>query len=146
MANDFSVALATKLYPLLAGDGLPLPQALGTVLKDPDVVAAPPTARCPALSVAAPALFGSSAAGLQLSAPEHDGPVAPVAGAAKLAGFPSQPDRFVGRTGIMARASSALAVRSGRSAVLLHGMPGGGKTACAVELAYTLEHAFDTLI
>lgn len=146
VANDFSVALATKLYPLLAGDGLPLPQALGTVLKDPDVVAAPPTARCPALSVAAPALFGSSAAGLQLSAPEHDGPVAPVAGAAKLAGFPSQPDRFVGRTGIMARASSALAVRSGRSAVLLHGMPGGGKTACAVELAYTLEHAFDTLI
>ena len=146
VADDFAVALAAKLYPLLAGDGHRLPQALGTVLKDPDVVAVPPTARCPALSVAAPALFGSSAAGLRLSAPEHDGPVAPGAGAAKLAGFPPQPDRFVGRTGVMARASSALAPHSGRSGVLLHGMPGGGKTACAVELAYTLEHAFDTLI
>jgi hypothetical protein len=30
--------------------------------------------------------------------------------------------------------------------VLLHGMPGGGKTACALELAYTHEHAFDRLV
>jgi hypothetical protein len=144
--DDFAVALAAKLYPLLAGDGLPLPQALGTVLRDPEVIAAPPTARCPALSVAAPALFGSAATALRLSAPEHDGPAAPSVEASKLAGFPPQPDRFVGRTGVMARASAALAVRSGRPGVLLHGMPGGGKTACAVELAYTLEHAFETLI
>jgi hypothetical protein len=30
--------------------------------------------------------------------------------------------------------------------VLLHGMPGGGKTACALELAYTHEDAFDRLV
>ena len=30
--------------------------------------------------------------------------------------------------------------------MLLHGMPGGGKTACALELAYTHEHVFDRLV
>ena len=46
----------------------------------------------------------------------------------------------------MARASAALAAESGIPGVLLHGMPGGGKTACALELAYGHEHAFDRLI
>ena len=63
-----------------------------------------------------------------------------------MAGFPPQPERFVGRTGVMARASAALAAESGIPGVLLHGMPGGGKTACALELAYGHEHAFDRLI
>ena len=63
-----------------------------------------------------------------------------------MAGFPPQPERFVGRTGVMARASAALAAQSGMPGVLLHGMPGGGKTACALELAYGHEHAFDRLI
>ena len=35
---------------------------------------------------------------------------------------------------------------SGVPGVLLYGMPGGGKTACATELAYTHEHAFDRLV
>ena len=63
-----------------------------------------------------------------------------------MAGFPPQPDRFVGRTAVMARASAALAAASGIPGVLLHGMPGGGKTACALELAYSHEHAFDRLV
>ena len=63
-----------------------------------------------------------------------------------MAGFPPQPERFVGRTGVMARASAALAVESGIPGVLLHGLPGGGKTACALELAFTHEHAFDRLV
>ena len=63
-----------------------------------------------------------------------------------MAGFPPQPDRFVGRTGVMARASAALAAESGIPGVLLHGMPGGGKTACALELAYGHEHAFERLV
>ena len=64
----------------------------------------------------------------------------------RLAGFPAQPDRFVGRTAVMARASAALAPGSKVPGVVLHGMPGGGKTACALELAYTHEHAFGALI
>jgi hypothetical protein len=67
-------------------------------------------------------------------------------GALKLAGFPPQPDRFVGRTRVMAAASAALAAGSGMPGVLLYGMPGGGKTACSVELAYTHELAFDRLV
>jgi hypothetical protein len=39
-----------------------------------------------------------------------------------------------------------LAAGSGVPGVLLHGMPGGGKTACALELAYTHEHAFNRLV
>ena len=46
----------------------------------------------------------------------------------------------------MARASAVLAAGSRIPGVLLHGMPGGGKTACALELAYTHEHAFDRLV
>ena len=146
VADGFAIALAAKLYSLLAGEGLPLPQALGIALRDRDVIADPPTSRCPALSVATPALFGSRAAGLRLEAPELSGPVTPGVGALKLAEFPPQPDQFVGRTAVMARASAALAPRSGASGVLLYGMPGGGKTACALELAYTHEHAFDKLV
>lgn len=42
----------------------------------------------------------------------------------------------------MAAASAALAPGSGRTTVLLHGMAGAGKTACALELAYRHQDAF----
>ncbi|MDQ2707392.1 MAG: ATP-binding protein, partial [Actinomycetota bacterium] len=63
----------------------------------------------------------------------------------KLARFPAQPARFVGRVGPMTRATAALAPRSGRPGVLLHGMAGAGKTACALELAYTHQESFPLL-
>jgi hypothetical protein len=146
VVDDFAIALAEKLYDLLAGKGQPLPRALGIALKDREVIADPPTAGCPALSVATPALFGERAVGLRLAAPQRGGPVSYDTRLLKLAGFPPQPGRFVGRTAVMARASAALAPRSGAAGVLLHGMPGGGKTACALELAYTHEHAFERLV
>ncbi len=61
-----------------------------------------------------------------------------------MAGFPEQPERFVGRNPIMTAASTALRPGSGRSAVLLQGMPGIGKTACAVELAYLCRDQFSS--
>ena len=42
----------------------------------------------------------------------------------------------------MAQASAALAPDSGGTAILLHGMAGAGKTACALELAYRHQDAF----
>ena len=42
----------------------------------------------------------------------------------------------------MARASAVLAPGSGRAGVLLHGMAGSGKTACALELAYRHQDSF----
>ncbi|CAM5481572.1 CHAT domain-containing protein OS=Streptomyces glaucescens OX=1907 GN=SGLAU_15050 PE=4 SV=1 [Streptomyces glaucescens] len=61
-------------------------------------------------------------------------------------GAPGVAERFVGRGGVMARASAALAPRSGLCGVLLLGMPGAGKTACARELAATHAHAFDAVV
>ena len=144
VTDEFAIPLAEELYGLLAAQGLPLPRALGTALSR--VVAIPPTPARPALSAATPALFGASAAELRLRAPRCSSPEMNTAARLVLEGFPAQPKRFVGRTAVMARASAALAPRSGAMGVLLYGMPGGGKTACALELAYTHVHAFDELV
>jgi hypothetical protein len=144
VGDDFAIALAGRLYELLAAKGQPLPQAVGIALRE--LVAESAGNGWSALSVATPALFGGRAVGLRLAAPVRVEPEEYSTIPLKLAGFPPQPDRFVGRTGVMARASAALAAGSGVPGVLLHGMPGGGKTACALELAYTLEHAFDRLV
>ena len=144
VVEDFAIVLASKLYDLLADEGQPLPRALGMALRQS--VPESPTPACPALSAGTPALFGARAVGLRLAAPQRRQDGSSETGTPKMTGFPPQPDRFVGRTGVMARASAALADASGVPGILLHGMPGGGKTACALELAYTHEHAFDRLI
>jgi CHAT domain len=139
--DEFAIALSEKLYNLLADKGQPLPRAVGLTLRHL-------AGNYPARAVATPALFGARAAGLTLAAPKRSGArsYATDSGDLKLAGFPPQPDRFVGRTGVMARASAELAAGSGIPGVLLHGMPGGGKTACALELTYGHEHAFEQII
>jgi len=139
--DDFAIELSEKLYSLLADKGQPLARAVAMTVKQ--ITAG---GRFPVLSAVTPALFGASAAELRLAAPRRT--LSPSYGTAelKMAGFPPEPQRLVGRTGVMARSSAALAEASGVPAVLLHGMPGGGKTACALELAYTHEHAFDRLV
>ena len=147
--DDFALALSKKLYALLAGDGLPLPEAVGTTLHELESGfhdAGPGSIVFPPLSLAAPALFGSCAIGLRLVAPDRDSSEIDDSVELTMPGFPPQPERFVGRTGAMARASAALAAGSGMPGVLLFGMPGSGKTACALELAYGHEHAFDRLV
>lgn len=64
-----------------------------------------------------------------------------------MAGAPERVQwRFTGQADLLARAGAALAAGSGLSGVLLHGMPGGGKTACALRLAYVHEDDFDRLV
>jgi tetratricopeptide (TPR) repeat protein len=53
-----------------------------------------------------------------------------------LAHFPPEPERFVGRVGLLTKARGAIARESVSTGVLFYGMSGGGKTACALELAY----------
>jgi hypothetical protein len=152
VTDDFALELTAKLYDLLIGKGQPLPRAVGMTLRQltsPGSASAGPTGAAPdaaqafpALSVATPALFGAVAADLRLAAPDRLGPLNYDTGLLTMAGFPDDPERFVGRTGLMARASAALAAASGMPGVLLHGMPGGGKTAAALELAYGHESAF----
>ena len=139
VADEFAIALSANLYELLVGEGQALPRAVGQALE-----------RLagngfPALSMAAPALFGARAAGLTLAAPNRGTRPSRDDGDPKMAGFPPHPDLFVGRTGVLAGASAVLAAESGVPGVLLHGMPGGGKTACALELAYGHEHDFESL-
>jgi hypothetical protein len=148
--DEFAIALTAKLYDLLARQGQPLPRAVAMTWKQlagsAGRAGVADGLEFSALSLAAPAIFGGAAAALTLSAPKRGGTPSFKAEDLKLAGFPDQPDRFVGRTGVMARASAALARDSGVPGVLLHGMPGGGKTACALELAYGHEDAFESLI
>ncbi|MGC4819797.1 hypothetical protein [Micromonospora sp. DT63] len=143
VVDDFAIALAGSFYQLVLGKGQPVARALGLTL--PRVVQDPPTAGAPALSVTTPALFGARAGELRLDAPPGQ-PVVFQAEQQKLARFDPQPQRFVGRVGPMTRATAALAPRSGRSGVLFHGMAGAGKTACALELAYTHEDGFARLV
>jgi hypothetical protein len=84
-----------------------------------------------AAAVATPALFGRYAAELAMSAPAGKAPVR-----LGLAYFPDEPERFVGRVGVLGQARAAMARGSGQTGVLFHGKAGGGKTACALELAY----------
>ncbi len=142
VVDDFAIALNRELYGLLVGQGQPLAAAVGMAL--PDLVAGPATPACPAISAGTPALFGARAVDLVLEAPAG-GPLVFDAERTKLADFPDQPERFVGRVGVMVRANAALAERSGASGVLFHGMAGAGKTACALELAYTQEDNFRVL-
>lgn len=139
VADDFVIGLAERLYDLLLGKGQPLCRALRLALPEAVRDLGPP------LSVATPALFGSSAAGLRLL-PPVGGPVVFDEAKVKLAGFPAEPKRFVGRVGPMARGNAALAPHSGHSGVLFHGMAGAGKTACALELAYGHEQSFARLV
>jgi tetratricopeptide (TPR) repeat protein len=139
VADEFAIALSANLYELLVAEGQALPRAVGQALER---LAGD---GFQALSMAAPALFGERAAGLTLAAPKRAIRSSPDAGDPKMPGFPPQPDLFVGRTGVLTRASAALAAESGVPGVLLHGMPGGGKTACALELAYGHEHDFESL-
>jgi hypothetical protein len=104
-------ALHLALDAALAGDGLPL-------------------------SAATPILIGARAAALQLTAPLRALEAISLPATGLGIAFPEQPERFVGRLQPMLRASQALASGSPQRGVLFHGMPGAGKTACALELAY----------
>ncbi|MGW1985420.1 CHAT domain-containing protein [Streptomyces collinus] len=143
VADDFAIGLAERFYDLVLGKGQPVDRALGLTL--PRVVPRQPTAGTPALSASTPALFGNRALDLELIAPAGE-PLVFQAEREKLARFPDQPARFVGRVGPMTRASTALAPRSRVGGVLFHGMAGAGKTACAVELAYAHQDTFQVLV
>jgi tetratricopeptide (TPR) repeat protein len=141
--DDFAIALDEQLYEGLFGRDQKLARAVQLAL--PEAAGEAPTVGAPAISTATPALFGPLAAGLSLSPPL--GQPSFNVGTLKMADFPDEPERFVGRTGILARASTALAPRNQQqhNSVLFYGMAGAGKTACALELAYRHEPVFGAL-
>ena len=136
--DEFAIALAKELYPAILESGQSVDIAAGLAI--PDAAGSQPTAGRPALSICTPALFGP-AVGLKFSPPKGR----PDLSEPKIAGFPQEPQRFVGRTYALLAASAALAANSGRTAVVFHGMAGIGKTSCALELAYQHRDRFEAL-
>lgn len=132
VADEFAIALAGRLYEGVFELDLPLDRALPRAVAG--ALAGGPSLARPAISVAVPALVGTRAAGLLLRPPAGKPRLDPAA--VRMAAFPPELPRFVGRSRVMAAASAALAPDSGRTGVLFHGMAGAGKTACALELAY----------
>ena len=136
--DEFAIAFGDVFYEHLLSRGQPVDVAVARALKD---AAGPaPSAARPAVSLATPGVFGARAAGLRLEVPRGRPEMNPAE--QRMAYFPGEPARFVGRAEAMAKASAALAPGSGRTGVLLHGMAGAGKTACALELAYRHADAF----
>ena len=138
VTDEFAIAFTEDLYERVLGRGQRLGAALARAV--PEAAGPEPSPARPAISLATPVLAGSQAAGLVLQAPAG----APVLDPAlvRMERFPAEPERFVGRAQAMAQASAALAAGSGRTGVLLHGMAGSGKTACALELAYRHQDSF----
>jgi CHAT domain-containing protein/AAA ATPase-like protein len=144
VTETFAAAFGNELYRLMFERNVPLAQARATAVRT--ATAGPPTPARPAVSAGAPALYGRTALDLRLPAPATGAPLEMTHEAAKLAGFPAQPARFAGRTAVMSRAAQALAPRSGRSGIVIQGDTGTGKTALALEVAYTQRRNFRTLI
>jgi tetratricopeptide (TPR) repeat protein len=131
VGDAFAIDLAENLYQGVLEKKQALPRALQLAL--PKALGTD----SPAESVATPALFGRACVDLTVEAPE--GQVAALG--TGLAYFGERPgEHFVGRVGALSQASAALAPNSPYTGVLFHGMAGGGKTACTVELAFHYEH------
>lgn len=137
VVDDFATRFSDELYEMLFAHGRGLDSAVQLAL--PAAAGDSPTPGVPAISIGTPTLFGVRAIGLSLVPPRSD---AVLSESTAMAGFPKEPERFVGRAESMARATAALAPDSGRTGVLFHGMAGAGKTTCALELAYRHEESF----
>ncbi|UQU63604.1 CHAT domain-containing protein [Couchioplanes caeruleus] len=140
VADEFAVDFGARLYELLLEHGQPVDAAVQLAVNE---AAAGPAA--PVISLVTPALFGARAVDLRVRPPTGQGPSLDPRDT-KMAWFPDEPQRFVGRSAAMAAANRVLAPRSPEVGVLLHGMAGAGKTACALELAYRHENTFQALV
>jgi CHAT domain len=141
VTDEFAIAFGEALYTSLLSRTRHHTVDAAVARAVTEAAGPSPTAARPAVSLVTPGVFGSSrAAALALPVPRGR-PVIDPAGQ-RMAYFPDEPARFVGRAQAMARAGAALAPDSGRTAVLLHGMAGAGKTACALELAYRHQDSF----
>ncbi|MEU1515688.1 hypothetical protein ABZ490_26690 [Streptomyces sp. NPDC005811] len=143
VTDDFVTELNGAVFKLMVEQANSLGRAVALAL--PRVVETPATEASPPLAASSPALFGGTAVDLLLEPPKGRALIFDRS-ALKLAGFPDQPARFVGRGALMSAANRCLAPHSGGSGIFLQGMAGVGKTACALELAYGQEDNFSALV
>jgi hypothetical protein len=143
LADQATLTFNDHFYGHLLGDAEDVVAATSAALAAVADDAHDEAARLQAL--ASPILIGPRAIGLVLSPPKQEHPKR-YDQADRLTYFPSEPERFVGRNSVMARASTALAPESGYRCVMLYGLIGIGTTACALELAYRHADAFQWLV
>jgi hypothetical protein len=132
VGDAFATDLVLALYEKLLDRRQALPAALHLALDDAlaaDILKPP-------LSAATPILVGPRAADLRLAPPQRAVQALLLPEAGLGIAFPPEPERFVGQVGPLLRASRALAPQSAMRGVLFYGLPGVGKTTCALELAY----------
>ncbi|MGI5184183.1 CHAT domain-containing protein [Dactylosporangium sp. CA-152071] len=137
VSDEYAIALAREVYTGLFTFELPVAAAVARAVP---AAGTTPTPDRPAISIAVPTLHGAATATLPL-VPPAAGPVLDPA-QAPMAGFPAEPESFVGRTAVLISAGRALSAGSGFTTVLLDGEAGVGKTACALELAYGRHDTF----
>jgi CHAT domain len=140
--DEFAIGFGEQFYGELLRAGQPVDVALARAVS---VAAGGGWGRAGGrggwpVSLGTPGLFGERAMGLTLTVPRGRPQLDPAE--VKMERFPPEPERFVGRAEAMAVASVALSPGSGRTVVVLHGMAGAGKTACALELAYRHRDGF----
>jgi len=141
VTDEFAIAFGDALYTRLLSRTRHHTVDAAVARAVTEAAGPAPTAARPAVSLVTPGVFGPSrAAALALPVPRGRPVIDPAE--QRMAYFPDEPVRFVGRAQAMARAGAALAPGGGRTAVLLHGMAGAGKTACALELAYRHQDSF----
>jgi len=143
VTDEFAIAFGGALYEEILTRKVPVDAAVARAVTAAANPGAQPSDAFPAISLATPCVFGAHDPRLRIDIPRGR-PVFDLA-EQKTAYFPDEPARFVGRAGPMAQASAALAPDSGKTGILLHGMAGAGKTACALELAYRHQDAFSAL-
>lgn len=137
VGDAFCADLTLALYDKLLDKGRALPAALQLALDD--ATREPTGVDVQPLSWATPILVGPAAATLQLPVPQARTGGFALPDTGLRLGFEKEPQRFVGRIQPMRRSSQALAHKSDKRGVLFYGMPGAGKTTCALELAYRHE-------
>jgi tetratricopeptide (TPR) repeat protein len=141
VTDEFAIAFGDALYNRLLSRTRHHTVDAAVARAATEAAGPAPTDARPAVSLVTPGVFGSPAAArLALPVPRGKPLIDPAE--QRMAYFPDESARFVGRAQAMARAGAALAPGSGRTAVLLHGMAGAGKTACALELAYRHQDSF----
>jgi CHAT domain len=143
VTDEFAIAFGGALYEEILSRKAPVDTAVARAVAKAANLEAQPSDAVPALSVATPGVFGAHDPGLRIGIPRGR-PLFDLADQ-RMAYFPDEPARFVGRAAAMAKASAALAPDSGKTGILLHGMAGAGKTACALELAYRHQDEFSAL-
>jgi hypothetical protein len=141
--DDFAVHLDEGLYDALVGLQHPLAKALQLALAE--AVRRPPVPGTPAISVATPALFGTLASRLCLS-PPRGGLEISEKSQIDLRDIRGEPERFVGRFQLLTRLCEILVGRTGKTGALITGIPGAGKSACALEVTHRNADRFETVV